>query len=51
MKTIRRIECFLALVWRYPTGPNRDESPEWFRANCRRIDIRLAWQLARDLNP
>lgn len=51
MKTLRRLECFLAFVWRYPTGPSRDETPEEFRAKCPRIDIRLAWQLSRDLNP
>lgn len=51
MKTLRRLECFLAIVWRYPTGPSRDETMEEFRAKCPRIDIRLAWQLACALNP
>jgi hypothetical protein len=51
MRLLRRLECFLALVWRYPTGPSRDETMAEFRAKCPRIDIRLAWQLARHLNP
>lgn len=51
MKTLRRIHLFLGLVWRYPTGPSRDESPEWFYQNVRRIDIALAWDIARGIYP
>lgn len=51
MTTIRRIQCFLAVVWRYPTGPLPGESWREFRAKCRRIDIRLAWEIACGLNP
>ena len=51
MKALRRLQCFLALVWRYPTGPSRDESPKEFRAKGKRLDIRTAWELSRGLNP
>lgn len=51
MKTLRRISCFLAFVWRYPTGPSRDETPEWFYANCKRMSVRTAWELACILEP
>ena len=51
MKHLRRIECFLALVWRYPTGPSRDETAEECHSKCQRIDIRLAWEIACSLIP
>jgi hypothetical protein len=51
MRTIRRIHCFLAIVWRYPTGPGPGESWHDFRSTCPRIDIRQAWGIACEIFP